>query len=445
MSKIETLKARQAQLAGSMQAITAAAEAENRNLSPDDQTAFDGYVAEYDANKGEIARLERLEEIAAEQSKPVARLVQPSDVVDTAPPGSKVAYGAAARGKVAAHNWKNHGFTQGIGEFYLSVRQAGMGGRVDERLAVNAVTTWGGTQVGADGGWALPPEFKQGIMSLVTPPDSFVSALQPFPTESDLITIPSDEDAPWHTSGITAAKTAEGAAITASKAALKQVKVVMHGVKALVHVDEKTLRNVSFMAAYVSRKMGEKIRWKVENYVMNGTGDNEPLGILQAPGLHAIAETTSTATVISAMDIMRMKAAALTGGAPGFWIAHPDVLPQIWSLKSDATAGYPLYTTDMRASPGGALLGSGVFASEASKPLDTAGDVLFVKPDGYFLAFESGGPQNDTTIAFAFDQNLQSFRSTLYMGGAPSLSAKVLRADGTSYTSNLIALAGSRS
>jgi hypothetical protein len=31
------------------------------------------------------------------------------------------------------------------------------------------------------------------------------------------------------------------------------------------------------------------------------------------------------------------------------------------------------------------------------------------------------------------------------MGGAPTLSAKVLRADGANYTSNLVALAGNRS
>lgn len=439
--KIESIKARQAQLAGNMQAITAAAENEGRTLTADEQTSFDGYVAEYDANKAEIGRLERLAEIEAEQAQPVARAVQPIDTVaaPVAPANS------AVRGSVVAHNYKNHGFTKGVGEFYLAVRQAGMGGRVDERLAVNAVTTWGGSSVGADGGWALPPEFKTGIMSQVLPEDSFLNALQPLPTNSDVITIPSDEDAPWASTGITAAKTAEGGAITASKPALKQVKVVMYGIKSLVHVEEKSLRDMAFMASYVTRKMGEKIRWKVENYVMNGTGENEPLGILNAPGLLSVTETTSTATVISAVDVMRMKAAALAGGAPGFWVAHPDVLPQVWALKSDATAGFPLYTTDMRLAPGGMLLGSGIYSSEAAKPLDTAGDILFIKPDGYFLAFEAGGPTNDTTIAFAFDQNLQSFRSTLYMGGAPSLSAKVLRADGASYTSNLIALAGSRS
>jgi hypothetical protein len=114
------------------------------------------------------------------------------------------------------------------------------------------------------------------------------------------------------------------------------------------------------------------------------------------------------------------------------------------TLKS-GTGGYPLYTTDFKMSPGGGLLGYPLYKSFGAKPLNTTGDILFVKPDGYFLAFEQGGPQNATTLSFAFDQNLQSFRSTLYMGGAPTLSAKVLLPDASTYVSNLVALAGSRS
>jgi HK97 family phage major capsid protein len=139
-----------------------------------------------------------------------------------------------------------------------------------------------------------------------------------------------------------------------------------------------------------------------------------------------------------------MEATALAG-AGGFWIAHPLIKAQIRSLSS-GTAGFPLFQSDFRSGATvDTLLGYPYFTSEACKAYDTEGDIFFVKPDGYFLAFEAAGIQNDTTIAFAFDQNLQSFRSTLYMGGAPSLSAAVLRADGSSYASNIVTLAGSRS
>jgi HK97 family phage major capsid protein len=446
MTHIESLRAKLAQVAGDMAALTAAVQAENRGMNEEENKKFQALDVEYGQLEASIKNFERVEAVAAAQSQPAPRQVQPemSTVSTTgAPRQGAMSSTGPITGSVVAHGYANHGFAKGEGEFYLAVRNAAISGRVDPRLMVNAVTTWGGETVGADGGYALPPQFVNGIMSLVMPEDSFLRALNPIPTQSDLITIPVDEDAPWSAAAITANKTAEGVAITASKPSIKPVKVVMYGVKSLVHVDEKSLRDMAFLAAYVQRKMGEKIRWKVENYVLNGTGENEPLGMLNAPGLYAVTDTNSTATVIGAEDIALCEASCFS--SPGkFWITHPLVKAQIRTLKLGST-GYPVYTTDFSQGAKSGLLGYPLYTSEAAKPLNTTGDILCVCPDGYFLAFEAAGPQNANTIAFAFDQNLQSFRSTLYMGGAPSLSAKVLRADGTNYASNICAIAGGRS
>lgn len=442
MNRKEQLAQRLAQISGDMAALTAAAEAENRALTAEEQAQFDNASNDFATTEKEIANLNRVEEIAARLGAAQPRVAQPMDAVTTSPPVPRQGH-AAITGQVVAHNYANHGFTKGMGEYLMKVREVSTSGRVDPRLMVNAVTTWAGESVGADGGYALPPQFVQGIMSLVMPEDSFLRALNPIPTQSDIITVPVDEDAPWSTSAVTATKVGEGVAIPPSKVAVKPLKVVMYGVKSLVHVDEKSLRDMAFLSAYIQRKMGEKIRWKVENYVMNGTGENEPLGILNAPGLYAITDTNSTATVIGAEDIALCEASCFNGSTK-FWISHPLVKAQIRTLKS-GSGGYPLYTTDFSQGPKSGLLGYPLYTSEAAKPLNTTGDILCMCSDGYILAFEASGPQNDTTIAFAFDQNLQSFRSTLYMGGAPTLSAKVLRADGTNYASNICAIAGGRS
>jgi HK97 family phage major capsid protein len=446
MNAKEALVQKRAQVAGDMAALTAAVQVDSRPMNDEENGKFEALKAEYVALGQSIQNFEFTEQVEAEQARPQSRVVQPEPTVSMTPvPQAAVQTSTrpAITGNVVAHGYENHGFKKGLGEFLLAARNAVTAGRVDPRLMVNAVTTWAGESVGADGGYALPPQFVQGIMSLVAAEDSFIRGLMPYPTQSDIITVPKDEDAPWSTAAVTAAKTAEGVAITGSKPAVGQLKVPMYGVKSLVHVDEKSLRDMVFLAAYIERKMAEKIRWKVENYVMNGTGENEPLGIINAPGLNTLAEGDSTATALGAGDIMKMEAMSLTGPG-GFWVAHPTAVGPVRVLIS-GTGGYPLYTPDFKASPGGGLLGYPLYKSFAAKPLDTTGDILFVKPDGYFLAFEQGGAQNATTIAFAFDQNLQSFRSTLYMGGAPTLAAKVLLPDATNYVSNLTALAGSRS
>lgn len=439
---VENLQQQAAMLHGDITAIEAAVEAENRTMTAEEIASVQDMTTRFDMITQEIEIRNRTAANAARLASPQPRVAQPTDPT-TSTPVPRAGATTITGGTQVAHSYANHGFTKGNGEYLLAVRAAATTGRVDPRLMVNAVTTWAGESVGADGGFAQPPAFTTGIMSLVNAEDSFVRALNAFPTQSDIITVPKDEDAPWSTTAITAAKTAEGAAITASKPSVGQLKVPMYGVKSLVHVDEKSLRDMAFLAAYVERKMAEKIRWKVENYVMNGTGENEPLGILNAPGLLSVTDVNSTATTIGGEDIIAMEALSLLGPG-GFWIVHPTALPQVRTLKS-GTGGYPLYTTDFKQSPGGGLLGYPLYKSFAAKPLNTAGDILFVKPDGYFLAFEQSGPQNATTISFAFDQNLQSFRSTLYMGGAPTLAAKVLLPDATTYVSNLVALAGSRS
>lgn len=457
MDPIESLKVKQGQIAGDMQAITAAVNAENRAMTEEEDKKFKALDAEYRAVESSIANMERAEELKQRSAQAQARATSVTEVPVTGAQAASTTYQAAAyrpsgpastggygSGAPVAHSFTNHGFAKGVGEFLLKVREAQTTGRVDPRLMVNAVTTWAGESVAADGGYALPPEFVQGIMSLAVPTDSFVRALNPFPTKSDLLTIPKDEDAPWSTTGVQAAKGSEGSVASASKIAVGATKVVMYPIKSLVHVDEKSLRDMSFLSAYVTRKMGEKIRWKVENYIVNGTGENEALGILNAPGLVAISASdgTSTATQISAYDLGLMEASALQSPG-GFWIGHPLIKAQLRTLSIGTV---PVMQSDFRTGQAvDMLLGYPYFSSEACKAPNTQGDLVFVKPDGYFLAFEEGGVQNATTIAFAFDQNLQSFRSTLYMGGAPSLSAKVLRADGTNYASNLIALAGGRS
>ncbi len=452
MTPKEQLIQKRAQVAGDMAALTAAVQADNggtgRPMNEEENQKFDALRTEYGALGQSIANFEFSEQVEVEQARPQARVVAPPMTASAtaAPiPGATTATHPIT-GTVVAHGYENHGFKKGIGEYLLAVRNVITSGRVDPRLMVNAVTTWAGETVGADGGYALPPQFVQGIMSLVMPGDSFCRALNPIPTQSDIITVPVDEDAPWATTAVTAAKTAEGSAIAASKVAVKPVKVVMYGIKALVNVDEKSLRDMAFLAAYVTRKMGEKIRWKCENYCVNGTGENEPTGFLNAPGRFAVtaASGTSTATNLSAFDIGLMEATALAGPG-GFWVAHPLIKAQLRTLTS-GSAGFPLMQSDFRNGQTiDTLLGYPYYTSEACKAYGTEGDLIFVKPDGYFLAFEAAGVQNATTIAFAFDQNLQSFRSTLYMGGAPSLSAAVLRADGTSYASNIVTLAGSRS
>lgn len=436
MTKIEQMRAKVSQLAGSMAAIAAAAEAENRGLTPEEQAQFDGHDAELKTTEGDIARLERLEEIQNRQAAPQPRVVAPAgtqpDGAWTTTPVAQAGNPTITGGTPVAHSYANHGFKKGAGEYLMAVRNASVIGRVDPRLMVNAITTFGGEAVGGDGGYALPPQFANEILAAVTGYDSFISALRPIITQSNLIVVPVDETTPWSSTGMTAAKTAEGAAITASKPAIKQVNVQLYAAKALVHVSDENLQDVSFLSSYVLNKMAEKIRYICEDWCVNGSGTGgEPLGMTKGPGLVTVAkESTQTraSTPILPPNLAKMCASHTPGGMSRcFWLVNPTVLPSIWTMAT-ASTGYPLYLPDFSKAPGGMLLGRPVYTSEACAIAGSANDIICVDPQGVIFATKAEGIATATTIAFAFDQGLQSFRATMRCGCAPVLQAKVTRA-----------------
>jgi HK97 family phage major capsid protein len=444
MTIIESLRAKLSQLLGSMEAITAAADAEQRALAPEEQAQFDQLDAQYRATEGEIARRERLEEVQNKATVPVPRTVQPMDNASATPPPQSGATSVSG-GTAVAHGYAHHGFKKGIGEFLVAVRNVRTSGHVDPRLLVNAVSTFGGESVGGDGGYLLPPQFAQEILQAVQGFDTFVSALKPTITNSNLLVVPTDETTPWGAVGITGAKTAEGAVIAASKPAIKQVSIQLYAAKSLVHVSDENLRDVPFLASYVMAKMGEKLRYLVENWAMNGEGAGaEPLGLLKGPGLVTQAKESSqtrATTPLVSDNLFKMYASLLPGGASrAFWVMNPTVLPSLWALNT-GSGGAMLYYPDLTKAPAGLLMGRPVYLSETCAIAGTAGDIVLVDPAGYIFATQSEGIATAATIAFAFDQGLQSFRATYRCGGAPMLQAKIARAKSSStYAGHIINL-----
>lgn len=447
MNKKEKLLERNAQLAGNMKALAATAEAESRNLNPEEQTQFDSYDDEFRANEAEMARLDRLEAVSASLSQPLPRVIQPTDSVAPPPRPGGTTSTSPITGAVVAHNYANHGFAKGKGEFLVAVLNAQIAKRTDPRLLpVNAATTWASEGVGAEAGFLLPPQFSGELMQAVIPGDSFLSALSPVQTNSNLLVVPVNEKAYWQNSaGITSAATAEGGSITASKPSLGERRIPLYKFASLVHVSEETLADIPFMSTFVMGEMGNHLRYQLEDAVMNGTGEGTILGILNSPAIISLTDADSTATAIGAVDVLNMVANLLAGGS-SFFVSNPTVMPAIQSMKT-GTAGYPLMMPDMAQPERQALLGRPYYFSEACPILNTTGDIALVQPRGYVLATKSGGVQTSTTFAFAFDEDKQSFKATLRAGGAPLLSAKVARAKstGSTYASHFVVITGSRS
>ena len=331
----------------------------------------------------------------------------------------------------------NTGGFRSIGQYLLAVKNAA-GGNYDQRLISlsNAVSTYGNEQLGPDGGFAVPSDWRNTIMELVTGEGTLVNAFNPLVTPSNMITLPVSETTAHGSTGITAAWTGEGGTITASKPLLKQVNISLYKVAALVHASDEILEDNPAMNGYIAREMARKIRGVVEDALVAGDGVGKPTGLLNGPGLVTVDNAT---TVLSTTDLGNM-VARLTPGSfdRAFWLCHTSALPHLWSLQVGTST--PVLVPDYTKSPYGTILGRPVLTSEGCSDYNTKGDLFLVDPVGYALAVKSSGLRTDATIGFAFDQGLQSFRAQFRIGGQPLLSAPVARKNGSATLSSVVCL-----
>ena len=284
MNEIEKLKARLNELHDLSVNIQAKADAERRDLKAEEQTELDAVMTEFDQVEADIKRRERI--LAQEQklTTPGQRQTAPNPIA-SAEPTRPVAQGLPNTRLRTVEERQRWGF-QNMGEFCASVKSAVLNpGAMDQRLIQNAaLSTYGSESIGADGGFAVPPEWRSEIMRMVEGEDSLLARCDQQRVSGNSITFPTDESTAWQaTGGIQTYWDGEGSTITQSKPSLKDVTVKLHRLTALVPVTEELLEDAPAMAGYITGKAGEKLAFKVNDAIINGTGAGQPLGILSAP------------------------------------------------------------------------------------------------------------------------------------------------------------------
>jgi HK97 family phage major capsid protein len=402
-----------------MSAIQAASKAAGKDvLDADEAAQFDAKSNEFDLVEAQIKREEKAATIQAKLATP-----QPRPVIEVLEPVYK--------------NTANNGGFKSLSEFAKAVRNAAYG-RLDPRLT-NAVGTYGGENVGPDGGFSVPTDYRNAIVEAWEQDDNLMRLFSPITTNSNLVTIVTDETTPHSTSGITAAWLDEAGTITATKPVLKTISIPVRRVAAMVHLSDELLEDSAVMSSYVAKKMGAKISSAVSDAIVNGDGNGKPLGIANSPAL--VSVTRTTAHKVKMEDVSNMVARLRPGSfGKAFWLTHSSVLPQLLQMVNGT---FPIYQPDFTKSPYGTLLGRPIYVSEYCLDLTAAtavGDMYLINPDGYILAVKSSGVQTASTVSFAFDQALQTFRAMVRVGGQGLLSAAISRKSGTDTLSDFVGI-----
>ena len=449
MNKLEELRARLQDIQMQCAAIRDKADAEKRDLNETESKEIDTLLNDFDVTEADIARRERIEAQTGKLDQPQARRTSPDPLPQNSAASADGLRNTTLRTTAERGRWGWNNF----GDFAKAVRSAGVQHQVDSRLT-NALTTYGSEGVGADGGFAVPPEYREQIMALVAGEDSLFSRTDNAPTVSNSVTVPTDETTAWGTSGVRVYSRAEAAAMTQSKPQLKDMTVRLNEIYAFVPVTDELLEDAPLLSRLLTTKAGEAIDFKINDYIVNGTGAGQPLGILNSGALVTVAaEGSQIASTIHAKNIAKMWARMPARARAGaVWLANQDVEPMLMELgfqvggaaaADGKTGGMPLFVPPggLSALPYATLMGKPIITTEACATLGTVGDLIFANLGGYFMPYKAGGVKSDVSMHLYFDQGVTSFRWTLRLGGQPWLSAPIARKNGSNTLSPFVALA----
>lgn len=335
-------------------------------------------------------------------------------------------HGEAARIEDNAPKDKKAGF-RNLGDFCHAVKDAGVGRSVDERLS-RAATTFGMEASGPEGGYAIPPEFAQNIVNLALEEQSLLSMVDGTPISGNTMTFPKDEGTPWGSSGIQAYWEGEGATLTQTKESeLKESTLRLKKLTCLVGATDELLADATAMSSYITRKMGIRLDWKIQDAIVNGIGSGQPLGITKSSAFVSQAkETSQTADTINGNNVAKMLGRVIQGaGANIVWLINPDAYNQLITMTLNNNPVWTPPNSGFKNAPDGLLLGKPVLQTDTCQTLGDKFDVILANLNGYQAITKAGGAELATSMHLWFDQSVMAFRLIFRMDGKPLLSGPV--------------------
>lgn len=343
---------------------------------------------------------------------------------------------------------------QSFGDFAMAVKRASAaGGQIDPRLVGNAApSTFGSEGVGTDGGFAVPPDFKKDIMTLVQGEESLLSMTDMAETDGNTLYLPTDETTAWGTGGIQAYWEGEGKQFTQSKPNLQNNTIRLNKLTALVPVTEEVYEDAPSLDFFLRKKAPEKINFKVNDALINGSGVGMPLGILNAPATVSVTkESGQAADTVVAMNLLKMWA-RLYGPSRrnAVWLYNQDIETQLMTAAiavknvagTENVGGFPVYLPPggLSSTPYATLFGRPMIPTQGCKTLGDKGDIMVADLKQYLTAVKTRGIRQEMSIHLWFDYDIVAFKFVMRVAGQPWLSAPISPKSGNNTMSPFVTL-----
>jgi len=338
---------------------------------------------------------------------------------------------AEASGMISNYGGAADPAHKSLGDFMLAVA------RQDQKrltaiygVKANTLTEGSGAQVGV----LVPPEYMREVLQVAytSSPIAGLVSRQPvtqpsgeYPALDQFVTPTAGVGQTAFAAGMSTAVRPEAGSYTQTDMSMETVSWRLNdAASGFFYASRELVEDAPGLEQMLRSIIGIAVGAKTEYFILRGSGNAQPLGILNAPAAIGISpDTNSTFAYTDALEmISRFKQ---VGGTP-VWIIHPSLIPDIGVFQV-STGGASL-VSNISAGLGLQILGYRVIQSEHLPQADNSGCAILADLSAYKL-FEKGGLYIDYSEHAAFTTGKSTWRFGMRMDGKPWLKSAITLSD----------------
>ncbi len=401
MKKVLEMKAKREDARLKAMAVLNKAEAEDRFLTEDEQKEIDGYESEIRSWDESITRAERMLAIEPEE-----RTVTEKPEIKPAPQKPEE---------------KRFGT---LGEQLLAAYRAAMpGGHTDERLSTRAASGLN-ESTPSDGGFLVQQDFVKELLKRTYETGILASKVKKIPisTNANGLKINAvDEDSRANGSrwgGVQTYWEAEADEHTGSKPKFRQMELSLKKLTGLCYATDELLQDAAALEAVIRQAFAEEFGFKMDDAILSGSGEGEPLGILNSGALVKVEKEKDQKDIITVENLIKMWNRLWSKSrANAVWYINQEIEPYLYTLK---LGDKPVYIPagGISEKPYGTIFGRPVVPLEQCNAAGEVGDIILADV-GQYLLIDKGGIKAASSIhvRFLYDENV--FRFIYRVDGKP--------------------------
>lgn len=413
-----TIREKRTELSGLVDEMNTLVSAEG-DMTPEDETRFDEIDKRVEELKAEIADMEEAEKRRIDKISRAASLKD--EMIASKDVDKRENFANVNTNKDEVDPEKEF---RSLGEFLCSVRFNPNDKRLDNLYDPGAGAEYREQNVknGTDGGFMVPPQFRDTLLSITPDSAIFRSRATVIPAGSPPdaeLTIPvMDQTSAENVyGGVQVDWIGEGGTKTETDMKFKEITLKPHEVAAHIVTTDKLLRNWGAASSLLGAQLRAAIIGAEEYTFYAGNGVAKPLGFLNSPA--RINYARATANQIAYADVVGMLARLLKRGGSPMWVANQSIIPQLATIRD--TGNNQLFVMDAKGAFPATLLGFPVMFNERVTTLGNTGDLSLVDMS-FYLIKDGSGPFVASSEHVFFRTNKTVIKAFWNVDGQPWLS-----------------------